>query len=165
MNTKRIKCILTGGCKFKSSDTESKCNDKEKTCTITETCYKCGKKYTAVFTYKQLGIPDRGECMKEGVVNYPIKIIYREIINAMADIEVHHEEDRRIIWVECVINYTDLPEECILEIGYLKRKFKLMHTESVASESGIYKLKFMFERVEDINIKDEWWDSLRSIVR
>lgn len=41
MNTKRIKCILTGGCKFKSSDTESKCNDKEKTCTITETCYKC----------------------------------------------------------------------------------------------------------------------------
>ena len=46
-------------CKFKSSDTESKCNDKEKTCTITETCYKCGKKYTAVFTYKQLGIPVR----------------------------------------------------------------------------------------------------------
>lgn len=60
MNTKRIKCILTGGCKFKSSDTESKCNDKEKTCTITEACYKCGKKYTAVFTYKQLGIPDGG---------------------------------------------------------------------------------------------------------
>lgn len=30
MNTKQIKCILTGGCKFKSSDTESKCNDKEK---------------------------------------------------------------------------------------------------------------------------------------
>lgn len=59
MNIKRIKCILTGGCKFKSSDTESKCNDKEKTCTITETCYKCGKKYTAVFTYKQLGIPVR----------------------------------------------------------------------------------------------------------
>lgn len=58
MNIKRIKCILTGGCKFKSSDTESKCNDKEKTCTITETCYKCGKKYTAVFTYKQLGVPD-----------------------------------------------------------------------------------------------------------
>lgn len=58
MNIKRIKCILTGGCKFKSSDTESKCDDKEKTCTITETCYKCGKKYTAIFTYKQLGIPD-----------------------------------------------------------------------------------------------------------
>lgn len=57
MNRKRIKCILTGGCKFKSS-AESKCNDKEKTCTITETCCKCGKKYTAVFAYKQLGIPD-----------------------------------------------------------------------------------------------------------
>ena len=103
--------------------------------------------------------------MIEGVVNYPIKIIYREIINVMAEIEVHHEEDRRIIWVECVMNYTDLPEECILEIGCLKRKFKLMHTEPVASESGVYKLKFMFERVEDINKKDDWWNLLRSIVR
>ena len=103
--------------------------------------------------------------MIEGVVNYPIKIIYREIINAMADIEVHHEEDRRIIWVECVMNYTELPEECVLEIGYLKRKFKLMHIDSDTTEFGIYKLKFMFERAEDINKKDEWWDSLRSIVR
>lgn len=103
--------------------------------------------------------------MKYGAVNYPVKIIYREIINAMADIEVHYKEDRWIIWVECVMNYTDLPEECILEIGYLKRKFKLVHTESVTSESGIYKLKFMFERVEDINKKDEWWDLFRSIVR
>lgn len=103
--------------------------------------------------------------MKYGAVNYPIKIIDEEIINALADIEIHHEEDKRIVLVECVMNYTDLPEECILEIGYLKRKFKLMHTESVASESDIYKLKFMFERVEDINKKDEWWDSLRSIVR
>ena len=61
MNRKRIKCFLTGGFKFKSSDIESKCNDKEKTCTITETCYKCGKKYTTVFTYKQLGITDLGD--------------------------------------------------------------------------------------------------------
>ena len=59
MNAKWIKCILTGGCKFKSSDTESKWNDKEKTYTITETCYKCGKKYSSVFTYKELGIPVR----------------------------------------------------------------------------------------------------------
>nr|DAM11010.1 MAG TPA: hypothetical protein [Caudoviricetes sp.] len=103
--------------------------------------------------------------MKYGAVNYPVKIIDEEIINALADIEIHHEEDKRIVLVECVMNYTDLPEKCILEIGYLKRKFKLMHTESVASESDIYKLKFMFERVEDINKKDEWWDSLRSIVR
>ena len=103
--------------------------------------------------------------MKYGAVNYPVKIIYREIINAMADIEVHYEEDRWIIWVECVMNYTDLPEECILEIGYLKRKFKLMHIDSATAEFGIYKLKFMFERAEDINKKDEWWDSLRSIVR
>ena len=58
MNRKRIKCFLTCGCKFKSSDTESKCNDKEKTCTITETCHKCGKKYTTVFTYEQLWVPE-----------------------------------------------------------------------------------------------------------
>ena len=103
--------------------------------------------------------------MKYGVVNYPIKIIDEEIINVMADIEIHHEEDRRIISVECVMNYTQLQEECVLEIGYLKRKFKLIHIDSATAESGIYKLKFMFERVEDINEKDEWWDSLRSIVR
>ena len=103
--------------------------------------------------------------MKYGVVNYPIKIIDKEIINAMADIEVHHEEDRRIISVECVTNYTELPEECILEIGYLKRKFRLVHIDSVTAEFGIYTLKFMFELAEDINKKDEWWDSLRSIVR
>lgn len=64
--------------------------------------------------------------MKYGVVNYPIKIIDEEIINALADIEIHHEEDKRIVLVECVMNYTELPEECVLEIGYLKRKFKLM---------------------------------------
>ena len=29
---------------------------------------------------------------KYGVVNYPIKIIDEKIINALADIEVHHEE-------------------------------------------------------------------------
>ena len=53
----KVMCFLTGGHKFKSP-AESKCNDKEKTCAITEICYKCGKKYTAVFTYKQLGIPE-----------------------------------------------------------------------------------------------------------
>ena len=41
---KRIKCILTGGCKFKSG---SQCNiDENDVVTITETCYKCGKKYS-----------------------------------------------------------------------------------------------------------------------
>ena len=58
ISVKRIKCFFLFCCKFKSSDTESKCDDKEKTCTITETCYKCGKKHTAIFTYKQLGIPE-----------------------------------------------------------------------------------------------------------
>ena len=40
-----------------------------------------------------------------------------------------------------------------------------MHIDPATTEFGIYKLKFMFERAEDINKKDEWWDSLRSIVR
>ena len=52
--------------------------------------------------------------MKYGVVNYPVKVIDEEIINALADIEIHHEEDKRIVLVECVMNYTDLPEECFL---------------------------------------------------
>ena len=102
---------------------------------------------------------------KYGVVNYPIKIIDEKIINALADIEIYHEEDRRIIFVQCVTKYIEIPEECILEIGCLKRKFKIMHIDLATSELVIYKLKFMFERVEDINEKDEWWDSLRSIVR
>lgn len=58
MNTKRIKRFLTGGHMFRSCDTESKCNDKEKTCTITETCYKCGKQFSFTGTYKQFGISD-----------------------------------------------------------------------------------------------------------
>lgn len=37
--------------------------------------------------------------MKYGAVNYPIKIIDEEIINALADIEIHHEEDKRIVLV------------------------------------------------------------------
>ena len=58
MNSKRIKCFLTGGHNFKSGDTKSECNDKEKTCTITETCCKCGKHFYFTGTYKQFGIPD-----------------------------------------------------------------------------------------------------------
>ena len=50
-------CFLTGGHKFKSP-AESKCNDKEKTCTITETCCKCGKQFSFTGTYKQFGISD-----------------------------------------------------------------------------------------------------------
>lgn len=96
-----------------------------------------------------------------GVVNYPIKIIDEKIINTLADIEIHHEEDRRIIWVECVTKYIEIPKECVLEIGSLNRKFKIMHIDPATSETGIYKLKFFFERVEDINEKDEWRDSLK----
>lgn len=31
--------------------------------------------------------------MKYGVVNYPVKVIDEEIINALADIEIHHTRD------------------------------------------------------------------------
>ena len=58
MNTKRIKCLLTGGHRFKSCDAKTECNDKEKTFTITGTCYKCGKQFSFTGTYKQFGIPD-----------------------------------------------------------------------------------------------------------
>lgn len=54
----RILCILTGGCKFKSCDTKCHCDDEKKEVTITETCYKCGKKYSFTDTYKHFGIPD-----------------------------------------------------------------------------------------------------------
>lgn len=54
----KLLCFLTGGHKFKSTETQSKCNDKERTCTITETCYKCGKKFYFTATYEQFGIPD-----------------------------------------------------------------------------------------------------------
>lgn len=55
---KRLKCILTGGCKFKSSDTNCVYDDKNKICTITETCYKCGKKHSFTAPSKNFGIPD-----------------------------------------------------------------------------------------------------------
>ena len=54
----RILCILTGGCKFKSGETQCDCDDKNKEITITETCYKCGKKYSFTGTYKQFGMPE-----------------------------------------------------------------------------------------------------------
>ena len=107
-----------------------------------------------------------GGCMSAyGVVNCPIKIIDEEIIDKLANIEVHHEEDKRIILLEFVMLYAKLPEECIFEIGYLKKKFKFLHVEPHVSDSGLYKIKIQYKREEDIKEKDEWWDSLRSIVR
>ena len=53
---KRIKCFLTGGCKFKSTDTQSKYDDETKEVTITETCYKCGKKYSFTAPIKNFGL-------------------------------------------------------------------------------------------------------------
>lgn len=50
---KRILCILTGGCKFKGG---SKCViDDNNMVTITETCYKCGKKYSFSVPYSKFG--------------------------------------------------------------------------------------------------------------
>lgn len=107
-----------------------------------------------------------GGCMSTyGVVNCPIKIIDEKIIDKLANIEVHHEEDKRIILLEFVMLYAKLPEECIFEIGYLKKKFKLLHVESDTSATGCYRVKFQYKREENINKRDEWWDSMRSIVR
>ena len=45
MNTKRIKCILTGGCRFKPGTIQ--CHiDENDVVTITKTCMNCGKQYT-----------------------------------------------------------------------------------------------------------------------
>ena len=74
-------------------------------------------------------------------------------------------KDKRIIFVEFVTLYTDFPKECVFEIGYLKKKFKFLHVEPRVSDSGLYKIKIQYKREEDIKEKDEWWYSLRSIVR
>lgn len=49
---KRIKCILTGGCKFKGCQSNIDEND---VVTITETCYKCGKTYSFSVPYSKFG--------------------------------------------------------------------------------------------------------------
>ena len=54
MNVKRIKCILTGGCKFKGGTTD--CHiDENDIVTITETCCKCGKIYSFSVPYSAFG--------------------------------------------------------------------------------------------------------------
>ena len=59
MNIKRIKCILTGGCKFKSGTTQCRI-DKNDMVHITETCCKCGKQYSFFAPYKNFE-----ECAEE----------------------------------------------------------------------------------------------------
>ena len=58
MNASRIKCILSGGHRYRDSDTQSYCDDKKKECTITVKCYKCGKKSSFTAPYKNFGIPE-----------------------------------------------------------------------------------------------------------
>lgn len=58
VNVNRLMCLLTGGHKFKSGSTLAHCDDKIKMCTITETCYKCGKQFSFSATYKNFGIPE-----------------------------------------------------------------------------------------------------------
>ena len=43
MNAKRIKCFLTGGCKFKSSDTESKCMTKKRLALLRKLATNAGR--------------------------------------------------------------------------------------------------------------------------
>ena len=52
---KQFFCGLTNH-KFKSSDTDCKYDDVNKTCTITETCYKCGKKFSFTAPSKNFGL-------------------------------------------------------------------------------------------------------------
>ena len=49
MNIKRIKCILLGGCKFKGGAQSS--IDENDNVNITETCCRCGKKYSFTAKY------------------------------------------------------------------------------------------------------------------
>ena len=62
------------------------------------------------------------------VVNFPIKIFAKDkkVVDALANIDVYHEKDKRIIFVEFVTLYTVFPKECVFEIGYLKKKFKFV---------------------------------------
>ena len=52
---KQFFCGLTNH-KFKSSDTDCKYDDVNKTCTITETCYKCGKMFSFTAPSKNFGL-------------------------------------------------------------------------------------------------------------
>ena len=54
MEFKRIKCFLTGGCKFKGGTSQVQL-DKKDNVTITETCYKCGKQYSFTVPYSAFG--------------------------------------------------------------------------------------------------------------
>lgn len=54
---RRITCFLTGGCKFKAT-AQSEYNEKSKEITITETCCKCGKKYSFTTDIKNFGLDD-----------------------------------------------------------------------------------------------------------
>ena len=86
------------------------------------------------------------------VVNFPIKIFAKDkkVVDALANIDVYHEKDKRIIFVEFVTLYTVFPKECVFEIGYLKKKFKFLHVEPHVSDSGLYKIKIQYKREEDI---------------
>jgi hypothetical protein len=52
---KQFLCGLTNH-KFKSNDTDCKYDDANKTCTITETCCKCGKKFSFTAPSKNFGM-------------------------------------------------------------------------------------------------------------
>lgn len=50
---KRILCFFTGGCKFKYGCEST--IDENNMVTITETCYKCGKKYSFTAPLSKFG--------------------------------------------------------------------------------------------------------------
>lgn len=57
-NLKQFLCGLMTGHSFKDKDTVCEYNDEDKTCMVTETCYRCGKKFSFTAPSKSFGIPD-----------------------------------------------------------------------------------------------------------
>ena len=57
-NLKQFLCGLMNRHSFKLNETVCKYDDENKTCTITETCCRCGKKFSFTAPSKNFGIPD-----------------------------------------------------------------------------------------------------------
>lgn len=58
LKLKQLLCGLTLRHSFKSGDTVCEYDDENKTCTVTETCYRCGKKFSFTAPSRKFGILD-----------------------------------------------------------------------------------------------------------
>lgn len=57
--TRQDLCGLLGGHRFSSVDTDVHYDPENGKFTITETCFKCGKKFSFTTTEKAFGLPER----------------------------------------------------------------------------------------------------------